>query len=106
MPVFAGGSCGVSALMGPTGGYLLGFLVQAYLVGWFIERQTVFHGARIVAALWLFGLIELGLGTLWLAGFVGGAAALAMGCYPFLFGDALKAIAVATYIRRRLPAAA
>ena len=39
LPVFAGGSYGLSRLAGPTAGYLLGFIVAAWAVGWLAERD-------------------------------------------------------------------
>ncbi len=38
LPVFAGGTFGVAVLAGPTGGYLAGFIVAAFVVGWLAER--------------------------------------------------------------------
>lgn len=37
LPVFAGGNAGFSVILGPTGGYLIGFPIAAFLCGWFIE---------------------------------------------------------------------
>ena len=39
LPVLAGGASGIEALIGPTGGYLLGFLAAAGLVGWLAARR-------------------------------------------------------------------
>ncbi len=38
LPVYAGATGGVARLVGPTGGYLAGFVVAAAVVGWLAER--------------------------------------------------------------------
>lgn len=86
LPVFAGTpekGLGLAYMMGPTGGYLLGFLVAATLVGWLAERGwdrgwSRALGAMVVghAAIFLFGLA-------WLATFVGPEKAMALGLTPF-----------------------
>ena len=90
LPVFAGGSAGIAILLGPTGGYLVGFLPAVWLIGTLCER---FEGSRLTgfalaltagtAVIYLFG-------TMWLSRFVGWERVLAVGVLPFLFGDALK----------------
>lgn len=94
LPVFAEASSGLLSLLGPTGGYFIGFACQAYLVGWFVERQTSFHSAKILPLLFLSCLLGLGLGALWLSLFVPFESALIMGVYPFLFGEFVKSFAL------------
>ena len=53
LPVFAGGASGLARLLGPTGGYLLGFIAAAYLTGTLAERgwdRTVRWAAAAMAA--------------------------------------------------------
>lgn len=100
LPVFAGGSWGLMNLLGPTGGYFLGFIFQAYLVGWFVERQNSFQGTKILSVLLFSCALQLGLGVLWLSFFVGFESALIMGLYPFLFGEFIKAISITAYLKR------
>ncbi len=95
-PVFAGGSGGVSHLLGATGGYLLGFVLAAWLVGWLSERGL----ERSLRTAWLpFLAGEVGiyaLGVPWLALFVGGLGkAVALGLVPFVAGDVLKMVLAA-----------
>ncbi len=90
LPVFAGGTGGPARLLGPTGGYLLGFVAAAGVTGWLCERgwdRRVFTAALAMLVgnivIYLFGLP-------WLALFVGPEKALMMGLWPFIPGDALK----------------
>jgi len=91
LPVFAGFAAGPAILMGPTGGYLIGFILAAALVGWFAERG---FDRRVLT---MFGVMVLGAavlyipGLLWLAKFTGYDKVLELGLYPFLWGDLLKA---------------
>jgi biotin transport system substrate-specific component len=94
LPVFAGGAAGVGYLLGPTGGYLAGFLPAAFVVGTLAERgwdRNVFLTALCMT---LGGLIYFAAGLLWLSAFIGWERVLPLGLYPFVTGDLLK-IAVA-----------
>jgi biotin transport system substrate-specific component len=90
LPVFAGGASGLTYLLGPTGGYLVGFVVAAGLVG-----LMAAHGLdrRIPSALLAFlaGEIVIYLfGVAWLSVFLGIPHAIVAGLLPFLLGDAIK----------------
>ncbi len=101
IPVFAGFSFGFLSLIGPTGGYFLGFILQAFLVGWVLERRTTFSSAVTVTTLLAASALQLGLGCLWLSQFIGWHNVLWMGFLPFIPGDALKSVLTATYLKRR-----
>lgn len=94
LPFFAGGTAGIASLLGPRGGYLVGFVAAAGLVGWLIERGAGRTFARAVGAFALGQLVIYALGVSWLAQFLGLNQAILAGVVPFLVGDALK-IAVA-----------
>ncbi|MEJ2292205.1 MAG: biotin transporter BioY [Deinococcales bacterium] len=96
LPLFTGWQGGVAHLMGPTGGYLVGFVLAAALLGWLAERGWDRSYGRTVAAMLLAEVAIYVPGLLWLHGLVGGwAQTLALGLVPFLLGDALKmAVAV------------
>jgi biotin transport system substrate-specific component len=96
LPVFAGGLGGPGVLAGPTGGYLLGFLLAAPLVAW--SRRWRGAPSRIaadglalaagIAAIYLVGWVQLAAVT-----GMGAIAAFAVGVAPFLAVDALKGVA-------------
>jgi len=90
LPFFAGGGAGPAYVVGPTGGYLAGFLVAAWATGWLAERGWNRGILRVAAAMAIGSAAILGLGALWLANFVGTDRAFAAGVVPFLVGDAAK----------------
>ena len=110
LPVFAGFSGGLGALLGATGGYLLGFLLTALTV-WGAERLWG-RSAPVFLASCLAGLGLCYLfGTVWFAavyaassGPVGLAAGLGWCVAPFVLPDLAK-LALALALRRRLSAA-
>jgi biotin transport system substrate-specific component len=89
-PVFAGGRGGFAHLAGPTGGYLLGFVLAAYVTGALAERGW---DRRWMTAM---GAMAIGQAMIYLAGlagllrFVPPERALALGVWPFLPGDLSK----------------
>lgn len=95
LPVFAHGT-GVATLVGPTGGYIVGFLPAAMLAGLAARCARDARGVASAAVLMLLadGLI-LVLGVTWLATLVGWDKAVAAGLLPFLLGEAVK-VALAT----------
>ena len=102
LPVFAGGTGGIGRFLGPTGGYLVGYLPAVFLIGWIAQnagRRPLGDVAAMLCgtvALYACGLLGLKLltGLSW-------AKTLAAGMLPFLPGDAVK-IAVAVPIARAL----
>jgi len=92
LPVFAGGAWGAAYAFGATGGYLLGFVLAAFLVGWFAERGLERRLATSLLPFLAGTFVIYALGAGWLAFFVGWEKALSQGVLPFLAGDALKLI--------------
>ena len=97
LPVFAGGAAGAAHLMGPTGGYLAGFVIMAWLTGFMAERGfgrgflRLFLAALVPAtllfvpgALWLWAITPLDL-----------SGAVAAGVTPFLVGGLVKSAVAA-----------
>jgi biotin transport system substrate-specific component len=95
LPVFTGWGSGLAHLAGPTGGYLLGFILAAFVVGWLCERKLDRRWTTAIIP-FLAGEILIYLcGLSWLAVFVGTERVLAAGLWPFLPGDLLKMLLAA-----------
>jgi len=95
LPVFSGGMVGIARLAGPTGGYLLGFLAAAFVVGTLCERSGARRPVPLVLVLVLGSLVIYLFGVPWLSLYVGLEKSLALGLIPFIPGDLVKiAIAV------------
>jgi biotin transport system substrate-specific component len=90
LPVFAGGKAGLAVLLGPTGGYLIGFIAAAFVTGWLAERGWDRRPLTTALAMVLGNLVIYLLGVSWLAVFVGISKAPLLGMVPFLPGDLLK----------------
>ena len=104
LPVFAGGTAGIGRILGPTGGYLLGYLPAVMVTAWISEKG----GRRIwmdVAAMICGSLVVYGCGVSWLKWVTGMpfSKALAVGMAPFLIGDALKIAAAIPVIKALRP---
>lgn len=91
VPVFAEGRSGIGVLMGPTGGYLLAFIMAAAWLGWVADRGWDRKPWTLAPALIGAYAIILGFGSFWLSFFIGYPAAFQTGVAPFLLGDVLKA---------------
>lgn len=95
LPVFAGTPAkgiGVAYMAGPTGGYLVGYLVAAVLVGVLLEHCSKPGIWRTAMAIGVGELTILAVGCAWLAVQLGAKDALALGFGPFLIGDAVKVV--------------
>jgi biotin transport system substrate-specific component len=108
LPIFARGNAGPSALVGPTGGYLVGFVAGTFVIGKMTEAK------RDSSLLWLLTCMIVGTVVIYTLGVIqlmnwmkiGLAEAVIMGVAPFIAGDILKMLvaAYATHrIRRMLP---
>jgi biotin transport system substrate-specific component len=97
VPWFSEASSGWNVIAGPTGGYIIGFIVSAFFVGWLSERQwdrkvlkaiaTFLGGSAVVFAFglpWLAFALNLNLDQ-----------TLQGGLYPFILGGAIKALIAA-----------
>jgi len=101
LPVFHNGVAGVGVLLGPTGGYLAGFIPAALIAGLAWESGTA---ALRVAGLACAALLILLCGVAWLIASTGmaPAAAFALGLAVFIPGEAVKA-GVVYFLGRELP---
>ena len=94
LPFFAGGESGIAYLSGATLGYLVGFVVTAYVIGLLAERGLE-RSVRTSIIPFLVGTVIIyACGVAWLTIMLGSFnKALAAGVVPFLVGDAIKLIA-------------
>jgi biotin transport system substrate-specific component len=90
VPVFA-----TSGALGPTLGYILGFIFAAGLVGWLAEQGWDRTVMRSAAAMLIGNILIYVPGLIVLAWFVGTDKVLEYGLFPFLLGDALKLVLAA-----------
>ncbi len=106
LPIFANGKAGLSALTGPTGGYLWGFLLMALVIGPVRDRTgkwPLLSGAILAGLLldYVWGVLQLK--QVLSLSF---SAAMASGFYPFIAKDVilcLLALALARLIWKRVP---
>jgi biotin transport system substrate-specific component len=99
LPVFSpGGPMGLARLMGPTGGYLVGFAAAAYVVGRLAEQGWDRKATTTFAAMLIGNGVIYAFGLSWLALLVGVDRALPLGLYPFVAGDILKAALATTLL--------
>ncbi len=109
LPVFSGMSGGLAILVGPTGGYIVGFLATAIIMGLYLDKFGISFVQAIIAN--IIGMcVTLAFGTVWLkivadytwtAAFMGGVA-------PFIVVGIVKAVLAAwigVIVRRRLASA-
>ncbi|MCR8937102.1 biotin transporter BioY [Brevibacillus laterosporus] len=106
VPVFAGFSGGPQVLIGPTGGFIFGFIATAFIMGYLLEKTKYTFTMALLANLlgmvvtFLFGVtqLKLVLNLSW-------ANAMAAGVTPFIAGGVIKAV-LAAYVgiilRKRL----
>jgi biotin transport system substrate-specific component len=94
LPVFAGGQSGLAYLSGATLGYLVGFVMAAYVIGLLAERGLE-RSVRTSIIPFLAGTVIIYVcGVAWLTVIIGSfSKAFAAGLLPFLIGDALKLVA-------------
>jgi biotin transport system substrate-specific component len=91
LPVFAGTPArgiGLPYMLGPTGGYMVGWLFAAALAGWTVAR-TRRPLAILLGLTMAMGLIYL-FGFAWLASAIGAGQAFTAGILPFILGDLVK----------------
>ena len=96
LPVFSGFRGGIGAILGPTGGYLWGFLATG-LVFWLLEKWS--RPAAMIAGI----IVCYACGTVWYMTYTGGAlaAVLAQTVLPYLIPDAVKLV-LALRLTKRL----
>jgi biotin transport system substrate-specific component len=101
LPVFAGTpmhGVGVAYMMGPTGGFLVGFVLAAAIVGYFAERGAHRSVPQMLGAMTLGHVVLFATGYAWLAQLMGPQAAFAAGVTPFILGTVVKTLLAALVV--------
>jgi len=106
LPVFAGFKAGIGILFGPTGGFLFGFIISAYIIGKIIElkKEKNFYYYLVAGLIGTLIIYIAGITQLSLITCIGAKKAITIGMFPFLPGDILKIIA-ASFIASKLETA-
>ena len=102
LPVFAGGKAGFGVLIGPTGGYLIGFVVGAFIIGKLTSLR------REPGLFWLMGAMAVGISIVYTLGIIqlmlvaklSFAKAISVGLLPPLPGDIIKIVVAALICRK------
>jgi biotin transport system substrate-specific component len=100
LPFYANGDSGWEVVQGATGGYLVGFIVAAYIVGFLAERQQDRTISSAVPAFLTGSVVIYLFGVPWLAHTVdvSWTEAAALGLTPFVIGDLIKAAIAGTLL--------
>lgn len=106
LPIFSGFMGGPQKIVGPTGGYLVGFILMILVAGWFIDKDYK-NKVWCIAGMIIGTALAYLLGTLWLAWSAGMGiqAAVMAGVAPFVLEDLVKIVAasvVGAILRERL----
>jgi len=97
LPVFTNGG-GVANLVGPTFGYLVGFVVAAGITGWAADRGWSRSPVKLWTANMAGTLVVLVLGALWMGILFGSEKMIAWGVGPFIITDIIKATLAAALV--------
>jgi biotin transport system substrate-specific component len=95
LPVFSSGALGLAKLIGPTGGYLLGFPVAAFVVGYLLESRTQFMWALLSMCIGALVIFSLGTLHLYFVYYRDWSLAIANGFFICSWWDLLKIAAAA-----------
>ncbi|NCO36054.1 MAG: hypothetical protein AUJ92_04910 [Armatimonadetes bacterium CG2_30_59_28] len=90
LPFLAGSVGGIGRMLGPTGGYLLGFVPAAFMTGWLCEHGWDRRLPTALLSMLIGNACIYLMGLPWLANFVGWDRVLRVGVLPFIPGDLLK----------------
>ena len=101
MPVFSGFGFGLARLLGPSGGFLLGFPVAAFIVGYLIDGKTQLFRTVVGMAAGLFVIFSLGTVQLNLVYYHSWSESILQGFLIFSWWDILK-LGGATLIYQQL----
>lgn len=97
LPVFTGGA-GLAYLAGPTGGFLIGFLAAAVIIGFAVDRGWGSNPLKLFGATLLGAIVLMVIGYFWLSGIIGPQKAWQFGVQPFLLGELTKVVLASALI--------
>jgi len=109
VPWFAGWNGGIGYLVGPTGGYIVGFIIAAFFLGYFVDRYIRSRSFLCLLALMLFADFVLICvpGLLQLYFFMGASIGIwelfMVGLMPFIVGDLIKVVTAAVIAKGIMP---
>ncbi len=92
LPVFAFGHAGLPILLGPRGGYLIGYILGTWVTGYLVERSGSKNLRQAMLAMVIGNLMIYLCGLSQLSLFVGIKRVFLLGMLPFLLGDSLKLV--------------
>jgi biotin transport system substrate-specific component len=95
--VFSDGTLGWQIISGPTGGYIVGFIVAAFVVGWLVERGLDRNPLTAFVAMVAGNVTIYAFGAIWLDHKFPGHG-LDFGVYPFILGDFAKLLLAASIL--------
>jgi len=100
IPVFGNGGAGIVYMLGPTGGYLMGFLIAAFIAGIVMRRLSGIIKKHLLGYIVIFSLVNAIIyifGFIWLVGVYGVSFpyALSAGIVPFIIPDSIKIVLAA-----------
>ena len=100
LPIFAGGAAGVEKLFGATGGFLVGFIVAAYLTGYLAELNWSSKSLKMFASFVLGSAVIylIGIPVLALVAFGSDLTAATLFMLPYMIWDAVKAVLAAAIV--------
>ena len=92
IPVFAKAGSGFAYLLGPTGGYLIGFVFAAFVTGFLAEKGWDRSFGKTLVAMTIGTLLIFICGVSWLSIFLGLEKAIIAGFVPFIIGAIFKIV--------------
>ncbi|MEG1254586.1 biotin transporter BioY [Clostridium sp.] len=101
VPVFANFTAGLGTVVGPTGGYIIGYIVATILIGVIIKRfGENLHTYMVAMGIGILGCYTIGTAWFMYITKTGLFEALIMCVVPFLIGDMLKVVLSAFLVKR------
>jgi biotin transport system substrate-specific component len=98
LPVFAGAVAGPLYMAGPTGGFLVGFLAAATMIGFAADRRWDRSWIRLLLSLSLGHAVVFAFGFVWLSQFIRPEKAFAAGIAPFALATIVKTLLAAALV--------